>query len=374
MLSRIVLRPIGIAVAVVCCALALGSCEDDGSGPPRVATTVVLLEGNGQQAQVGATLPIELVARATDGRGRPVAGQAVTWSVASGGGSLANASAKTDADGLARATWTLGTVAGQQTVSVRAGSAPAATFTATALAGPAQSLAIVPAAVALDAIGATQALAVSAADAYGNEITGRPVTWVSLDEAVAVVSAAGVVQAVGNGATKVRATLDGATAEADVVVAQVAALILVEPVAPVLAALGETVQSTVTAPGDVIFLHSGASAYDGGLQLQDDQSVIGQGATVPLATAAGLTVPPHSTLPATGAARPEFEGSIAVAQNNTLRGFDFIEALGIAIAGGNFGALAISEMDLSVAAHALFLSEGTLAATFGELTITNGGF
>ena len=79
---------------------------------------------------LGATLGAPLVARLTDAHGNGIPGAAVTWTVA-GGGSLAGAEATTDAQGRARATWTLGTTAGAaQTVDASVQGLAAARFTA----------------------------------------------------------------------------------------------------------------------------------------------------------------------------------------------------------------------------------------------------
>jgi hypothetical protein len=95
--------------------------------------------GDGQHGPPGTPLSDPLVVRVTDARGRPMPDVAVEFSIMDGGGTLscdgALASARlttsTDADGLARAAWTLGG-AGAQQVQARAvsGTQPPATFTA----------------------------------------------------------------------------------------------------------------------------------------------------------------------------------------------------------------------------------------------------
>jgi uncharacterized protein YjdB len=54
----------------------------------------------------------------------------------------------------------------------------------------------------------TQAVA-TARDSAGNGISGRAVTWASSNPSVATVSSQGVVTAVANGSTSIKATVDG---------------------------------------------------------------------------------------------------------------------------------------------------------------------
>jgi len=76
----------------------------------------------------------------------------------------------------------------------------------------------------------TQATA-TVTDALGNPLTGRTVTWSSLDPSVANVASNGVVSAVSTGAVVIRATSEGATGDATETVG-------VDPVATVTVVLG----------------------------------------------------------------------------------------------------------------------------------------
>jgi VCBS repeat-containing protein len=101
------------------------------------AAKIVIVSGDGQGAAVGALLPESLVVVVNDSRGRPVQGQGVDFAVTVGGGSVAAASATTDAQGVAATRWTLGPTAGAQKMTATASGdgAPAAlsvTFNATA--------------------------------------------------------------------------------------------------------------------------------------------------------------------------------------------------------------------------------------------------
>jgi adhesin/invasin len=119
--------------------------------------------------------PIEVLVVASDNQ--PLPGAAVTFSTQSG--SVDPAAATTGADGIARTRWTLGTTAGQGTLSASAGAGASATFTATVTAASPATVS----AVAGDAQTAPAGTAVSTppavrvADAFGNLAAGVPVTF-----------------------------------------------------------------------------------------------------------------------------------------------------------------------------------------------------
>jgi len=77
--------------------------------------------------------------------------------------------------------------------------------------------------VALDALGATDALSATVRDQNGNIMSGASVSWTSSSAAVASVSASGVVTAVANGSATVTASSGAANGQASVTVAQRAA-------------------------------------------------------------------------------------------------------------------------------------------------------
>jgi hypothetical protein len=80
------------------------------------ATSLALVAGTNQRALAGRTLAQQVVVRATNRRGGPAAGQTVTFKLADGQGSVDPRTVATDADGRARATWTLGDYPGRQTL------------------------------------------------------------------------------------------------------------------------------------------------------------------------------------------------------------------------------------------------------------------
>src|SRR5438094_10143389 len=96
--------------------------------------------GDGQTGTVGTTLPTQLSARVADLFNNPVGGVSVTWTPATGSGSVNPTTSTSNGSGIATTTWTLGTTAGTQTVQATGAGSPV-TFSATATAGAAATLA-----------------------------------------------------------------------------------------------------------------------------------------------------------------------------------------------------------------------------------------
>src|SRR5581483_3709303 len=112
----------------------LTSVTFDATGVSDVAANVAVSAGDGQTATVHTNVGTAPVALVTDQYGNPVAG--VTFSVASGGGSVTGASATTDASGLATVgSWKLGTAAGSNSLTAAVTGLTSATFHATGTAG-----------------------------------------------------------------------------------------------------------------------------------------------------------------------------------------------------------------------------------------------
>jgi|tagenome__1003787_1003787.scaffolds.fasta_scaffold20947358_3 adhesin/invasin len=101
--------------ALLAFALALGACNSNAEGPP-VPGGVTAVSGNSQFAVVGSPAANPLVVLVTDQNGSPLAAAPVTWTVTSGGGTVANALSTSDASGVARMTYTAGPRTGAATV------------------------------------------------------------------------------------------------------------------------------------------------------------------------------------------------------------------------------------------------------------------
>lgn len=140
------------------------------TGIAGAAAGLAIFGGNGGTAQVGTTR--ELAVRAADIHGNGVEGLAVTWGVSAGVASPAGSI--TDANGVARTTWTFGAAAGTQTASASvpllAGSP--ATFTVTTTPATATRLAIVqqPSDSARNGIAFARQPVVEVRDEYGNRV------------------------------------------------------------------------------------------------------------------------------------------------------------------------------------------------------------
>jgi hypothetical protein len=103
---------------------------------PRAATTVSAQSPTTQSAPAGTTVAQQPSVLVRDQAGQPMAGVQVIFAVTAGGGTLAGATATTNAAGIATVgSWTLGPAAGQNTVTATAGSLSPVTFTATGTAG-----------------------------------------------------------------------------------------------------------------------------------------------------------------------------------------------------------------------------------------------
>lgn len=89
-----------------------GSTEPSGVGGAGVPARMDYLQGDGQAAEAGATLPGRFGVQVVDANGEPVDGVDVRFQVVSGSGLTTPALARTDSLGRATASWQLGPSAG----------------------------------------------------------------------------------------------------------------------------------------------------------------------------------------------------------------------------------------------------------------------
>ena len=226
-------RPLRIFVGLFL-GLSLGTCGD-GTGPTPAPEAISDTEGDGQTATVGQLLGAGLAVLVTGSDGAPFAGANVAWSVTSGGGSVSPASSQTDAQGRATTQWTLGPVAGQQSVTATVEGLSPTTFTATATPGAPTQVEVGPLAPRIDALGGTVQLSAELQDQFGNAVTGGTFSWSSDDEGVVTVSpGTGLATGVTVGTAEVTATASGggASGSATVEVRQVPADVEITPAAP----------------------------------------------------------------------------------------------------------------------------------------------
>ncbi len=146
-----------------------------------------IVGGDAQRGTVGEPLSQPLEVRVTR-EGIPLAGEAVEFSFLS-------VPVFTGPDGLASASWTLTTVAGTKYGSARIAGLPdpAASFSATAIAGPLMRLDMNLAANSLRfwSTGSKLVVHVAARDTYGNLIRNVPVSW-SLTSGKGTLAAPGI--------------------------------------------------------------------------------------------------------------------------------------------------------------------------------------
>lgn len=109
------------------------SVEFTATALPGSPTTLEILSGDQQEAEVGNTLPDSIIIRVTDEYGNGVSGVSVGWSVTGGGGVVIPEVVETDG-GNAATQWTLGTQVGDQEVRALVGGIGAVNFSATAIA------------------------------------------------------------------------------------------------------------------------------------------------------------------------------------------------------------------------------------------------
>lgn len=148
---------------------------------------IVAVAGTSQRALAGRALPQAVVVRVTSRRGQPIENQLVTFVCAGGQGAVSPDTSRTDADGRARTTWTLGGLPGRQVllasvdhldtaVHVAAEADPAAPNTR--VSALAASLGAEAGAPLGDSVG------VRVTDSTGRVLAGVPVTWTALSGSV----------------------------------------------------------------------------------------------------------------------------------------------------------------------------------------------
>ncbi|MGE5803902.1 MAG: beta strand repeat-containing protein, partial [Gemmatimonadota bacterium] len=148
---------------------------DIGAG---AAATIGANGGGGQNAQVGTAVAVAPSVIVRDASANPVLGVTVTFAVASGGGSVTGATQTTNAAGIATVgSWTLGTVAGSNTMTATAAGSGITgnpvTFSATGTPGPAAQLTVTthPSATAQSGAAFAQQPTIQLRDGSGNPVS-----------------------------------------------------------------------------------------------------------------------------------------------------------------------------------------------------------
>ena len=174
--ARAVRRVVSSCIAG-CVLLFAGACGGDDPQVPTEFAPTGTISSTAAVASLVGTVPS---VRITDQRGRGIRNVQVRWRVTAGGGKVVNDSALTSASGEASSGgWTLGTVAGVQTLQATADGVSAVTFTANAEPGPAARLLIAGGTGQRAMVNAPLAVApsVRVEDFFGNPVPDVAVTF-----------------------------------------------------------------------------------------------------------------------------------------------------------------------------------------------------
>jgi hypothetical protein len=163
-----------------CTVLAVAACSkgDGGTGVPQPAS-VTNSTATTPTATVGTALTAAPTFTVKDANGNSLGNIAVTVVVSGGGGSLVGAPTRTSAGATPVGTWTLGTTAGANTLTVTISGLAPLSITATGTAGVPTRIVASGGNAQTALAGATEALPLEATvqDQYGNGVPGVPVTF-----------------------------------------------------------------------------------------------------------------------------------------------------------------------------------------------------
>lgn len=122
----------GLSVALLAC----GGGQDIPGPGSRTPHTLEVIAGNGQSGRPGRPLANPVAVQVTDEAGDGVVGVDVAFDADEGDGGFDPGVASTDADGIARATWTIGPMSGAETATASVEGLPPASLSATSLVAP----------------------------------------------------------------------------------------------------------------------------------------------------------------------------------------------------------------------------------------------
>jgi hypothetical protein len=174
----------GQAAVAIASLVLLGACGDKDFENivivQPVATALTVVDGSdAQTAIVGTALPNPIAVRVTDQNGNALAGALVTFAVTNNnGGTLSAATATSDVNGIASTVWTLGPIAGVDSLTASLGNGASVVLTATGTAAAFANLVLISGDGQSVLAGTpTAPMVVKAVDANGNAIAGATVTW-----------------------------------------------------------------------------------------------------------------------------------------------------------------------------------------------------
>ena len=151
----------------------------DATATPAPVSTLTLVSGGGQSGTVGTALPQDIVIRLNDAFGNVVPDAGVSFVVTAGGGTTNVPSAVSDNAGLVRFRWTLGPVAGTQSVTAVIFGVTPLVIEATARAASPSQIVVQSGAgqLALPGSQLPEPLVARVEDQFGNPIPNVTVTW-----------------------------------------------------------------------------------------------------------------------------------------------------------------------------------------------------
>jgi adhesin/invasin len=165
----------GVLAVVAGCGHDSSSTTTPGGTPSTGFAIVVDSVSQSQSAVIGSTIVIGFrVMNSTVTAGVP--NQTVTFTPATGSGTVASSTGTTDANGHATVSWTFGTTSGTLTLTLST-TGVSVPVNATALAGAATKLAKVSADSQSVVASGSVSLVVRSTDQYGNPVPNVPVTW-----------------------------------------------------------------------------------------------------------------------------------------------------------------------------------------------------
>jgi hypothetical protein len=178
-------------------ALVFIGCGKDSSGPVAVPSTVAVAPNAVTTATVGTVVTPALTFSVKDQNGASMAGVPVTITV-TGGGTVASPATTTTSGETSIGVWTLGTLVGVNTVTIKAGNLAPITFSITTVAGPPAQIVTVSGGGQTGLAGSTLApLTLKVADQFGNGVANRPVTIAVAEGGGAVTPSTGTTDASG---------------------------------------------------------------------------------------------------------------------------------------------------------------------------------
>jgi adhesin/invasin len=149
-----------------------------------VAGSITVLGGDGQRGPAGAELPTPVTAQVVSRSGRPIAGAVANFQSPAGGAAAEPAFDTSDARGMVRTTWRLGTVPGRQQLSISVeGVSVAPTVGAEADPLPGNTKVEIASPDLVGQVGDTlrEPVVARVTDSLGRALADLPVTWSALD-------------------------------------------------------------------------------------------------------------------------------------------------------------------------------------------------